>query len=72
MKKTPRWVFCFVFVADDHFFLSSQGNCDCGEHREPDAPGLHGDEVPGGEELCAQGLGGSERPAGQPKFCQNQ
>lgn len=44
--------------------MSSQGHCECGEHCEPDAPGVQGDEVPGGEELCAQGPGSSECPAG--------
>lgn len=55
---------CFLFFC--------QRGCVCGEHRPADAPGLHGNEVSGGEELCAQRFGSSQRPAGQPALRQDQ
>lgn len=52
--------------------VSSQGYRIGGEHCEPDAPGVDGHEVSGGEELCAQRFSGSQRPAGQSTVRQNQ
>lgn len=43
-----------------------------GERGGADAPGVLGNALPGGEELCAQGPGGPQRAARQPALCQDQ
>lgn len=58
MKMTCYYFNIFNILLSASLF-SPQGYCNCGECCESDAPGINGNEVSGGEELCAQRLSSS-------------